>query len=126
MWVTSAMDKAVREDHARRKKMPDKYWLCNNYGREHQQFQEISMLNVLEYMPGITKNDICKYLKLETFDYALPITWLTDVAKVTGIYADAHFVWDYSEGNYDQPLAITREGETILRIYNYIKEKQHG
>ena len=102
--------------------MPDKYYYCNEYGKKHGCFQEISILDSARYDRCLSKQDVCKYLELKSFDYALPLWWLEDVAKLTGIYADAHFVWDYSEGNYDKPLAITREGETILRIYSYIKE----
>ncbi len=106
--------------------MPDKYYVCNAYGRDKGHFQEVSLLDVIAYFPGTTKYDICKYLGLESFDFALPQHWLADVAKVTGIHAPSHFVWSYAPDSYDQPIAITREGATILRIYNYIKEKEHG
>lgn len=105
--------------------MPDKYFYCDDYGRRKGHFQQISLLDIAAYEPGLTKNDICTYLKLTSFDCALPMWWVEDVAKVTGIYPAPYFVWDYSKDNYDQPLAIRREGETILRIYNYIKKQEN-
>ena len=103
--------------------MPNKYYFCGEYGRKHGCFQEMSLLDIPAQYRG-TKQDLCEYLELKSFDYALPMWWLEDVAKLTGIYVSAYFVWSYAENTYDQPLAITREGETILRIYNYIKGKE--
>ena len=105
--------------------MPDKYYFCNEYGKNHGGFQEMSLLDVPAQYRG-TKQDLCEYLELESFDYALPLWWVTDVAVQLGVHVASHFVWSYAEDTYDQPLAITREGETILRIYNYIKEKENG
>lgn len=108
--------------------MKNRYFICDDYGRKHGHFQEICVSEVVAWIPGMTKGDLCRELELENYDTALPQWWLEDVAKLTGIHCQFDFVWSYMPDSYNQPLPITAQGRVILRIYNYIKkqEAEHG
>ncbi len=59
------------------------------------------------------------------FDYALPITWVDEVEKVTGICPTRLFVWFYPKrelvdkyGASELPYPLSKDGIDVLKEYN--------
>jgi len=76
---------------------------------------------------GETKGDIMGKLELElkknpnyeTFDYALPLTWVNEAKEIIGEDVVPHFVWIYEKGSLaGRPFPITEKGKELLAIYN--------
>ncbi len=88
----------------------------------------------------MTKKEIIQKMELEkeTFDYALPQTWVDEVSKKTGDEIAPHFVWLYDKegGLFGRPSSISLKGNRILfkiRLYpnlyrnaKYFQEQEKG
>lgn len=69
----------------------------------------------------ITMRDLVEadpYLQGKTYDYAVPIDWVTDVKERIGMWP-VHFVWLYDEQarTFGRPYPLTDEAKDILKRY---------
>lgn len=80
----------------------------------------------LELVPGMTKSDICKAMELETWDPALPISWVRHVQVKTGFNVVPHFVYGYDEkGPHGRPVPITAIGRAMLPVINHVMDTSY-
>jgi hypothetical protein len=73
----------------------------------------------------MTKDDAAKYIgiKGQTYDYALPETWVDSIVGLTGHTGSAicgNLVWLYDEANrtFGRPCALTTDGNKIIEDVN--------
>lgn len=68
-----------------------------------------------------TKHELAEMLGLEVYDVALPQGYVNEFFDKTGVHIHQHAVWCYDEVRiWGEAVAVTREGEIALKIYNHI------
>ena len=90
-----------------------------------ERFQGLFEEQTLLTNKTLTVKEVAVGLGMNNFDIALPLEWTKPFEKMTGANPYGHFVWCYDmNSTWGEPMAVTVEGITMLKIYRYLVDKE--